>query len=251
MIGLGYTWEHGEWGSSQDLTLRSLGSNWIVHRPFRDSAKRPHRHDSFMDESWGQDSASFLCSSPARHAWCSVYAHWTELCSVASLGMGQIKGVYGCLPCIVKWGTKPPNQGIKERNFLSLLFTLFLLLWATLGLHCWAWIFSSCGKQGLLTSCSAWASLVVEHRFQGAQAQDLWLTSLVPWQYVGSSWTTDWTCVSCIGRRIPNHRTTQEVPKEGCLTEKLMKLRFQDLSWARTLPRCCGYTYIHHFVMFS
>ena len=126
---------------------------------------------------------------------------------------------------------------------------MFWLLWAALGLHCWAWIFSSCGKQGLglLTSCSAWASLVVEHRFQGAQAQDLWLTSLVPWQYVGSSWTTDWTCVSCIGRRIPNHWTTQEVPKEGCLTEKLMKLRFQDLSWARTLPRCCEYIYSHHF----
>ena len=45
-----------------------------------------------------------------------------------------------------------------------------------------------------------------------AQAQQLWHIGLVaPW-HVGSSWTRDRTCVSCIGRRILNHCTTMEVP---------------------------------------
>ena len=36
---------------------------------------------------------------------------------------------------------------------------------------------------------------------------------LVAPQHVGSSWTTDRTCVPCIGRRILNHCATREVPR--------------------------------------
>ena len=49
------------------------------------------------------------------------------------------------------------------------------------------------------------ASLVAEHEFKGTQAQSFWHTGLVaPW-YVGSFWTGDQTCVSCIGRWILYH----------------------------------------------
>ena len=34
---------------------------------------------------------------------------------------------------------------------------MYLFL-AVLGLHCCTWAFSSCGKRGLLSSCSAWSS---------------------------------------------------------------------------------------------
>ena len=35
---------------------------------------------------------------------------------------------------------------------------LFILILAVLGLHHCMWVFSICSKQGLLSSCSAWAS---------------------------------------------------------------------------------------------
>ena len=44
------------------------------------------------------------------------------------------------------------------------------------------------------------------------QSPKLWCTLLVaPW-HVGSSWTREWTLVSCIGRWILHHWTTREVP---------------------------------------
>ena len=68
------------------------------------------------------------------------------------------------------------------------------------------------------------ASLVAEHGPKGeraqelllpgsrAQAQYLWCVSLVALLYIGSFWTRDRTHVSCIGRWIPYHRATREVP---------------------------------------
>ena len=41
---------------------------------------------------------------------------------------------------------------------VSLFFKRVIYLWAVLGLHCCTWAFSSCGEQGLLSSCSGWAS---------------------------------------------------------------------------------------------
>ena len=42
--------------------------------------------------------------------------------------------------------------------------------------------------------------------------QQLWPTGLAaPW-HVGSSWTRDWICASCIGRQILSHRDAREVP---------------------------------------
>ena len=58
-------------------------------------------------------------------------------------------------------------------------------------------------------SCGMWA-----HQLQipgsGAQAQLLWHTGLVAPGPVGSSWTRNQTCVSCIGRQILYHWATRE-----------------------------------------
>ena len=70
--------------------------------------------------------------------------------------------------------------------------------------------YSLAAVHGLLTAV---ASLVAEHRSR-AQAQQLWHTGLAaPWR-VGSSWTRDRTCVSCIGRWILNHWTTRAASKQ-------------------------------------
>ena len=67
------------------------------------------------------------------------------------------------------------------------------------------WCLFCCGAQapGHMRS-------VVETPRLRAQAQYLWLTGLIAPQPVGSSWTTDRTPVSCVGRQILNHWTTKE-----------------------------------------
>ena len=37
-------------------------------------------------------------------------------------------------------------------------FYFYYLFLAVLGLHCWAWAFSSCGESGATLHCGAWAS---------------------------------------------------------------------------------------------
>ena len=88
-------------------------------------------------------------------------------------------------------------------------------------------LFSSCSKWGLcfivvcrlhgaralghtgFSHCGLWAHYLW---FPGsrAQAQSLWHRSLAATQHMGSSWTRDWTCVSCIGRWILYHWATWE-----------------------------------------
>ena len=74
---------------------------------------------------------------------------------------------------------------------------------------------SCCRSQALghsdFSSRSRWAQKLW---FPGsrAQATQLWRTGLVAPQHVGSSWTRDWTHVSCIGRWILYHWTTREAP---------------------------------------
>ena len=86
-----------------------------------------------------------------------------------------------------------------------------------LGLCCCTRAFSSCGGQGLLPSCGAWAypcGVLARRgaRALGFQAQQLWHTGLVaPWHVI-SSWTKDRICIPCIGRQILNHWTSREVP---------------------------------------
>lgn len=41
---------------------------------------------------------------------------------------------------------------------ITLSFYLFILFLVTLGLCCWAWAFSGCREEGLLSNCVTWAS---------------------------------------------------------------------------------------------
>ena len=74
---------------------------------------------------------------------------------------------------------------------------------------CWvfiaAWVFSSCGKQGLLSSCDVQAShcgifFCCEAQVLGKQAQWLWYVGLFVPQYVGYFQTRDQTQVPSDGR---------------------------------------------------
>ena len=89
-------------------------------------------------------------------------------------------------------------------------FTSCLFLLVALGLCCCLWAFCVCivysSHCSGFSCCRAWAP--------GAWAQELWCTSLAAPGHVGSSWSRDWTCVSCIGRRTLNHWTTREVQGE-------------------------------------
>ena len=88
----------------------------------------------------------------------------------------------------------------------SPVFILNLFL-AVLGLHHWAWAFSARGEQGLLSSCSTWASHC--SGFSGCAAQVLgtwayglqrvssvvWCMGLVALRHVEASQTRDQTRV--------------------------------------------------------
>ena len=65
-------------------------------------------------------------------------------------------------------------------TLLYLIFIYFTFLFlAVLGLHCCMQSFSSCSKQGLLSSYNTWASHCGVFFYCGAQALGLW-TSVVP-----------------------------------------------------------------------
>ena len=68
----------------------------------------------------------------------------------------------------------------------------------------------------LLSSCGLWASHCGGSSCAAVGrtvwVQELWRTGLAALRYVGSSGARNWTCVSCIGRRILNHWTTRVVP---------------------------------------
>ena len=60
--------------------------------------------------------------------------------------------------------TNGENIPKTDEMLIPLIFLKIYLFLAVLGLCCCTQAFSSCGKQGLLSSCSTQASLV-EHRF--------------------------------------------------------------------------------------
>ena len=75
----------------------------------------------------------------------------------------------------------------------------------------------------------------------GVQAQQLWCTGLVALWHVGSSQTRDWMHVPCIGRQIPNHCTTREVPW------MIILLRISYMWWITSLlllSRLCLYLWL-------
>ena len=90
---------------------------------------------------------------------------------------------------------------------------IFFIFLAVLGLCCCDRAFSSCGKWGLLSSCSVQAPQHSGFSRCGVQASELWRMDLVAPQHVGSSWTSDGTHVPCIGSQIINDWTTGQGPE--------------------------------------
>ena len=79
------------------------------------------------------------------------------------------------------------------------MFNTYLFL-VVPDLHCCVWTSSSCGEQGLLSSCGAQAShcssfSIAKHRLLVSALQQLWPTGLVALQLVGSSHIRDQTSV--------------------------------------------------------
>ena len=106
----------------------------------------------------------------------------------------------------------PSSQGLLFWLFFSCVgLSFFGYLCYTVG------AFSSCGKQGLVSSCCAWASHWGGFSC-GAWAPGslglvaLWHVGLAALWQVGSSQFRDQTYIPGIGRQIFNHWTTKEVP---------------------------------------
>ena len=129
---------------------------------------------------------------------------------------GLVEPVAGLSACVLRKGVGLPHL------FLFIKTSAFSLFMAALGLRCSPRAFSTCGHQGLPSSCSAWGFHCSGFSCRRAQALgragfsscDSWvlergLTSwymgLVALQHVGSSWTRDGTRDPCTGRRILNH----------------------------------------------
>ena len=120
------------------------------------------------------------------------------------------------------WKTYHPNYF--KNNFYLLIY--FCLDWVFSAARM---LFSSCGEQGLLSRCSAWASLVaslvMEHRLQGAQpsvlaasglsgcssqALEHRISSCSEWVY--HVLIRDRAHISYVGRQILYHWATREAP---------------------------------------
>ena len=100
--------------------------------------------------------------------------------------------------------------------FIFFLISVCLFL-AAVGLHCYTRAFSSCGEQGLLSSCRKRASHGggLSHCRSDSRA---WAPGLSYLSHVGPSLTRDRTSVLCIARWILDHRTTREAPMFFILT---------------------------------
>ena len=139
--------------------------------------------------------------------------------------------------------TVPVSMLVKEGMHFSLLYSQFFPSFSFLSCNLFiysfifGWVmslllcglFCSCGVRGLLSSCSAWASRCSGFSCFGArapacrlqqlpdsraQAQKLWCTGFVATRPVGSSWTRDGTCITCIGGWILYHWATREFKKK-------------------------------------
>ena len=86
----------------------------------------------------------------------------------------------------------------------SLYIYIYIYILAVLDHHWCMRAFSSCSEWGYsLLWCvnfSLWWLLLLWSSGSQVLAQYLWLIRLSCLWHAGSSWTSDWTCVSCIGR---------------------------------------------------
>ena len=97
------------------------------------------------------------------------------------------------------------------------LFNIYFL--AAPGLHCCAWLFSSCGRGLLLVACTGFSlhwplleTTVLATRVSVVAECGSVVVALVLScsEAYGSSWTRDQTHVPCIDRHVLNHWATKE-----------------------------------------
>ena len=103
--------------------------------------------------------------------------------------------------------------------------------------HCGSFLVQSRGSRVHgFTSCSRWAQWLWLLGSR-VQAQYLQRTGLVALQHVGSSWTRDWTSVSCVGRWILYHWATREAPVWCfdlvlcCFKKMVLKRSHMNILW--------------------
>ena len=140
-------------------------------------------------------------------------------------------------------------------SILALLFTLGLFLKINLFWLCWAFI---AARRLSLVAASRGYSLVAvcrllivvdsEHGLEGLQAQELWYMGLVA---LLSSRSRNWTHVPCIGRQIPIHCTTREVPHVRSLMylESIFCVWHQELRV--TIFKILSQFHLFHVYLFS
>ena len=105
------------------------------------------------------------------------------------------------------------------------------------------WAFSSCGQQGLPSSCNMWVSHRCGFRHLGfnscnMRAQELRLTGSIGPRQVESSRTRDQSHVPCIGRRDSYPRYHQ-----GSLEGAFYKRKKLKPGWAFPRACLCGLTH--------
>ena len=128
-----------------------------------------------------------------------------SLCFALAFGKShRRKRIFSCVTVIqvtVSWWW-PRASG--DLRLILFLFFIYLFLTA-LGLRCCARAFSSCGEQGLCSSCGGRTSLVAERKLQGTQASEVVAHGLRCPVACGIFQARDQTSVPCIARQIFNH----------------------------------------------
>ena len=139
-------------------------------------------------------------NSPLKTSILSFFFFWLRWVFTATHGLSLAveNGGYSSLQCAgfsLRWLLLLQNRGSRHAGF-SICSTRAQQLWLT-------------GSR--------------------AQAQQLWCTGLVAPRHVASSRTRARTRVPCIGRRILQHCTTREIPKQVFFWELIIHTQFKSV----------------------
>ena len=149
----------------------------------------------------GEQGGTGSVSQPSVQVWLlGPHAFLRDLRLLEDIAAGSVKswwvwtGLRITQAMVFTWH---PWEDCVTRGWANFFLIInFWLHWSSL-LHA---VFSSCGKRGLLSSCSVWACHGGGFSCYRSQPLELWHMSLVaPW-HVEFSWTKDQTCVPCIGQ---------------------------------------------------
>ena len=145
-----------------------------------------------------RDGGAWWAASMGSHR---VGHDWSDL-AVAADHLNKIKCLYSFFTVLAL------------RCYMD--FSLFVQSGATLSLHYgnFSSLLLLCSTGSGQTGCQSCSTLAQQLQLPGsrAQAQYLWWTGLAAPRLLGSSWTRDWTCVSCIAGWTLYRWATKEAP---------------------------------------